>query len=439
MLSMIGLLGGITLLIILTMRGMNLLVAAPLSALFLAGLSGLPVFPELAGEGEASFVGDYMEGFSGFVANWFLMFLLGSIFGKVMDDSGSALSVSKWVVDRFGLKYAVLTVVVACAILTYGGVSLFIVGFTVFPIALSLFRQANLPRRFIPAALAFGSVTFTMTSAGSPEIQNWIPIPHLGTSPYAAWEVSLIVAIFMMITGYMWLKWMINRAVNQGEQFDEREGDPEETDRELPNPLLSGLPLLAVLGMAFIFHDTLGTSALIIALSSGVFTAWLVNRRYLENVWTSASNGTYGGIMAIANTAAVVGFGTVAGATPAFETSVDAMTNVPGDPLIGAAIAVIVIVALTGSASGGQEIALPNIAPGYLEQGVDPEALHRVTVLSSGALDSLPHGGYTVTTIRVICGETHKSAYPAVAAVTVVVPMVGVLLSILLFSLGVGI
>lgn len=439
MLSMIGLIGGLILLIALTMRGMNLLIAAPLSALFLAVLSGLPIFPQLVAEGEASFVGDYMDGFSGFVASWFLMFLLGSIFGKVMEDSRSAESVSKWVMNRLGIKYTLIAIVAACAVLTYGGVSLFIVGFTVFPIALSLFKQANLPRRFIPAALAFGSVTFTMTSAGSPEIQNWIPIPHLGTSPYAGWEVSLIVAIFMMITGYIWLKWMVDRAVKKGEQFDEREGDPEEVERDLPNPLLSGVPLLVVLIIAFLFHDTLDTSALIIALAGGVFTAWLLNRRYLENVWTSASNGTFGALMAIANTAAVVGFGTVARATPAFETAVDTMTSVPGDPLIGAGIAVLSIVGLTGSASGGMEIALPILGPEYLSQGVNAEALHRVSALSSGALDSLPHGGYTVTTIRVICGETHKSAYPAVAAVTVIVPMLGVILSLILFSLGIGI
>ncbi|WP_252311505.1 GntP family permease [Sinobaca sp. H24] len=439
MLSMIGLLGGLAILITLTMRGMNLLIAAPLSALFLAVLSGLPIFPQLAGEGEANYVGDYMDGFSGFVASWFLMFLLGSIFGKVMEDSRSADSVSKWVVDRLGVKYAVMAVVGACAILTYGGVSLFIVGFSVFPLALSLFKQADLPRRFIPAALAFGSVTFTMTSAGSPEIQNWIPIPHLGTSAYAGWEVSLIVALFMMVTGYIWLKWMINRAVKNGEKFDEREGDPVEVERELPNPLLSAIPLLVVLIIAFIFHDTLEQSALIIALSSGVFTAWILNRRYLENVWTSASNGTFGALIAIANTSAVVGFGTVAQATQAFETSVSVMTDIPGYPLVGAAIAVLSIVGLTGSASGGQEIALPIIGPEFLEQGVNAEALHRIVALSSGALDSLPHGGYTVTTIRVICGETHKTAYPAVGAVTVIVPLLGVVLSIILFSMGIGI
>lgn len=138
---------------------------------------------------------------------WIYHFLVPDVpawsnFSKVMEDSGAADSVSRWMVGKFGIKKAVLAIVIACAVLTYGGVNLFVVAFSVYPMALSLFKQADLPRRFIPAALAFGSVTFTMTSAGSPEIQNWIPIEYLGTSPYAGWEVSIIVAVFMMIFGY---------------------------------------------------------------------------------------------------------------------------------------------------------------------------------------------------------------------------------------------
>src|SRR5690606_38473920 len=161
----------------------------------------------------ANYIGAYMAGFSSFVESWFFMFLLGSIFGKFMEDSGAAESVAAWVISKLGPKSAPFAVVMACAILTYGGGSVFVVAFSAFPIALSLFKQANLPRRFIPAALAFGSVTFTMTSAGSPEIQNWIPIKYLGTTPYAGWEVSLIVAVAMASLGFWWLHRMLRRAV----------------------------------------------------------------------------------------------------------------------------------------------------------------------------------------------------------------------------------
>lgn len=439
MLSMIGLVGGLALLIYLTMKGMNLLVAGPLCALFVAILSGLPLFPQLVGEGEANFVGNYMTGFSGFIASWYLMFLLGAIFGKVMEDSGAADSVSKWIVSKIGMKRAVLAIVIACAVLTYGGVSLFVVAFSVYPMAVSLFREANLPRRFIPAALAFGSVTFTMTSAGSPEIQNWIPIEYLGTSPYAGWEVSLIVAVFMIVFGYWWLRRMITKAVANGEKFVARENDPVNENKELPNPLFGLIPLLVVLIISFAFHDFLQQSALIIALLGGVIATYLLNRHYFKSFWSAVSEGTLGALIALGNTAAVVGFGGVAKAVPAFETAVNVMTSIPGSPLIGGAIAVSVIAGMTGSASGGQAIALPLLAPHYMDMGVNSEALHRVVSISSGALDSLPHNGYVVTTIRGICGESHKDAYNPVGALTVIVPLLGVILAIILFSFGLGI
>nr|WP_245989650.1 SLC13 family permease [Ureibacillus thermophilus] len=424
--------------IYLTMRGVNLLIAAPFAAFIAAIFSGITIFPQLASEGSPDFITSYMGGFTGLIGSWWLMFLAGAIFGKVMEDSGAADSVSKWIIEKIGAKHAILAVIVACAVLTYGGVSLFIVAFSVFPMALSLFKAANLPRRFIPATLALGSVTFTMTSAGSPEIQNWIPIQYLGTTPYAGWEVSLIVAIFMAVAGYFWLKWMIHRAIARGETFVEKLSDQidQTVHRPLPSPLLSLLPLVVVLGFSFIFHDSLGTSALIIALLGGIITTYLISFKYMQNREKAIADGAMGAMIAIANTAAVVGYGGVVKQTEAFLTTVDYMTNIPGNPLIGGAIAVAVLAGLTGSSSGGQSIALPLIAPHYLDMGVQPEQLHRVVAIASGSLDTLPHSGYVVTTITAIAKETHKEAYPAMGALTVIIPLLGTILAIILFTLG---
>ncbi|MDM5332555.1 GntP family permease [Ureibacillus composti] len=437
--SMIGLIGGLFLLIWLTLKGVNIIIVGPASALFVAVFSGMPLFPQLAEEGAANFVTNYMSGFTGFIMSWYLMFLLGAVFGKVMEDSGAADAVAQFIVDKLGMKYATLSIVIACAILTYGGVSLFVVAFAVYPMAISLFKQADLPRRFIPGTLALGSVTFTMTSAGSPEIQNWIPMDYLETTPYAGWEVSLIVAAFMAIFGYWWLKRLIRKAVANGERFVARETDPTyDASRVLPNPIYSFIPLIVVLAISFIFHDSLKQSALILALLGGIIATFIVSWKYFKNPWEAVSQGTIGAIIAIGNTAAVVGFGGVAKAVPAFTVAVEAMTNIPGSPLIGAAVAVSVIAGMTGSASGGQLIALPLIAPGYVDAGVNQEALHRVVAISSGALDSLPHNGYVVTTIQSVCGEKHKDAYWAVAATTVATPAIGVVIAIILFSLGLG-
>jgi H+/gluconate symporter-like permease len=428
MLSMIGLVGGLILLVGLTMRGMNLFISAPLCALLVALSNNMALLT-----GDTYFVSTYMSGFTSFIAAWFFMFLLGSLFGKFMEDTGAADSVARYIVDKLGMKKAVFAVVAACAILTYGGVNLFVVAFSVYPMALSLFKDANLPRRFIPATLAFGSVTFTMTSAGSPEIQNWIPIKYLGTTPYAGWQVSLVVAIFMALFGYWWLKKIISKAVADGEVFEHRDDDPEIPIRDYPHPITGVITLLVVLALSFSLHSYFGHNALIVALAGGVISIWLINHKYFHNLNNAISEGTNGALIAIGNTAAVVGFGAVAKSTEAFQVAVNIMTQMPGNELIGAAVAVSVIAGLTGSASGGQAIALPLIAPHYIDQGVNPEQLHRVVAISSGALDTLPHNGYVVTTIRAICKETHASAYWSMFAMTGAVPLLGLILAIGLF------
>ncbi|WP_086931034.1 GntP family permease [Agarilytica rhodophyticola] len=433
MVSMIGLVLALILLMVFTIRGMNLLISAPLCAIVVALTGRIKIIP--TDNDSMSFVTVYMDGFAGFLSSWFFMFLLGSLFGKFMEESGAADRIAASTVAALGMRNAVAAIVIACAVLTYGGVSLFVVAFSVYPMALSLFKQANLPRRFIPAVMAFGSVTFTMTSAGSPEIQNWIPIKYLGTSPYAGWEVSIVVALFMIFLGYWWLNKMIRKALLNGEVFSQREGDPQAKTSDLPAFTLSVIPIVAVLLVTFVFHKTYAQYALILALSVGCLCAWgLVHRTFL-GLDKIVSQGTLGALLAIANTAAVVGFGTVAKASPAFPVVVDAITGLPGNGLLGAAIAVTTIAAMTGSASGGQSIALPVLAPHYIDLGVDSEALHRVVAISSGALDTLPHNGYVVTTIRAICGETHQAAYFPMAALTVVVPLLGTLLALILFTL----
>ncbi|UXI69452.1 GntP family permease [Tahibacter amnicola] len=435
MLSLVGLGCGLALLIVLAMRGVNLFIATPLCAAIVALTSGLPLLP-VEGQSATDLVSTYMQGFAGFVSSWFFMFLLGSIFGKLMEDTGAAESVARWVVDRIGVRHAAFAVVAACVVLTYGGVSLFVVAFSVYPTALSLFRAADLPRRFIPAALGFGSITITMTAAGSPEIQNWIPIKFLHTSPWAGWQASLVAAIVMAALGQWWLNSMIRRAKARGERFETRENDPVSSRSHLPSPLLSLVPLLVVLALSFLLHERYHTGALIIALFAGCVATAALGWRYLAQPGHALAEGSTGALIAIGNTAAVVGFGAVAKAAPAFAETVTWITHLPGGGIVNAAIAVSLIAAMTGSASGGQAIALPILAPLYLAQGVDPGQLHRSVALASGALDAMPHNGYIVTTIRAICGDTHQAAYWPMAAMTMAVPTLGLIVALACFALG---
>ncbi len=443
MLSVVGLIGALALLIYLSMRGISLFLTTPLCAFMVAITGGFNIF------GPEGYVHGYSMGFAAFFRNWFFMFLLGSMFGKLMESSGAADSIARVIIEKVGRRHAALSVVAACAVLTYGGVSVFIVGFSVYPMACSIFRDADIPHRFIPAALAFGSVTFTMTSAGSPEIQNWIPIKYLDTTPYAAWEVSFIVAIFMAVVGSIWFNRMIKRARKRGEVFTAPEGvthgldmddldeTGEQSKRDLPHPVTGVFPLVIVLLTAFFAHGELKENALTLSLLAGCFALAAINFKYVKSkVSEVLDDGSYGALMAIANTSAVVGFAAVVKISPAFGIVVSFLTGLEGSELIGAAIAITTVAGITGSASGGQTIALPELAPHYLAAGVDAEHLHRIASLSSGMLDSMPHSGYIVTTIRVICKETHQTAYWPLFGITTILPIFGLILALILISFG---
>jgi H+/gluconate symporter-like permease len=483
------LLASMALLMTLVIRGKSIFVVAPLCALLAATFSGLnPV---------TTMTGPYMTGFSEYLRNFFLVFALGAAFGKLYEDSGAAAVIADRVGQALGRSRACLAVVLACAVLTYGGVSLFVVGFSVYPLAVQLFRAADLPRRFIPGAIAFGSITFTMTSAGSPEIQNLIPIKYLIneatkeplTDARAGWPVSLIVSGIMFLAGQIYLDRTIARAFAAGERWEDR---PSDAARPTPghtlqpslmaslSPLIVTLlalnvapgvchalaewttsllaerdsehyriiELVAIVVRWIVDHAPQSLSQLIYAVFSGfpedpslsiflgVLTGLVSLRGHLSGPWTCLGEGFVNGLLAIGSTCAVVGFGAAMKELPAFKLIIQLVTNLPGDPLIGAAIGIAIIAAIAGSASGGQGIAWPIIKPIYVDQlGVAPRALHRVVAISSGTLDSLPANGYLVMLIRNICGETHERAYFPIFVTTVLIPMLGTAVAITLFKL----
>lgn len=447
MLGMFGLIASLGLLMYLTMKGINIIVAAIISAILVAITGGLNL--------ETAMTEHYMTGFTGYFKSWFLIFLLGAIFGKIMQETKAADSIANWVKDTLGPSRAVFAVVAAAAVMTYGGVSLFVVGFAVYPIAVSLFRVANLPHRFIPAALVFGSISFTMTAPGSPEIQNLIPTEFFGTKPTAGGIIGVLMALTIMVVGGILLGKMVKKAVQNGETFslpnqpatnetaaalaEELEAQKpgakgEET--ELPHIIFAILPLVSVIVLLnTISNFTSSTGAALISLASGIFLACVLMFKFLQDFWSALAKGSQDALVAAANTCAVVGFGSVAAQVAAFSTVVDGLVNLPGPPLMGLAIAVTLICGITGSASGGLGIALPILSPMYLAQGLDPGAMHRISALASGGLDSLPHNGYVVTTIRAICGESHKRAYGPIFILSVVMPTIVLALAVLLYSI----
>jgi H+/gluconate symporter-like permease len=477
--GLLGILLGLALLVWLAFRGWSVLGLAPVAALIAAGFSGDPLL--------ANWTQTFMGSAAGFIAQFFPLFLLGALFGKLMDDSGSVNAIAQFMTRRLGPRRAILAVVLAGALVTYGGVSLFVAMFVLVPMGQALFRAADIPNRLLPGAVMLGTATFTMSALpGTPAIQNAIPMPFFGTTAFAAPGLGFIAAGIMFAFGLWWLTRSEAAARRSGEGFGgpitsatdaahdtvvrERATashafDPAEVDHgarspQLPSIAVALLPLIVVmvvnLTMSLFLLPRLDTSFLadarwgetslasvggvwsvIVALSVAIVVLYVFNRRRLVTLRDTVDAGLNASALPVISVASLVGFGAVVASLPAFEMVRDWVLAIEGGPLVGLAVATNVLSALTGSASGGLTIALSALGEPYMalaaSNGIDPALMHRVAVIGAGALDSLPHNG-AVVTLLAVCGATHKESYLDIVMVGIVGALLGLVAVIALGS-----
>ena len=476
-----GILLGLALLVWLAFRGWSVLLLAPVAALIAAAFAGEPLL--------AHWTQTFMGGAAQFLGQFFPLFLMGALFGKLMEDSGSIAALARWMMDRLGPGHAILSVVLAGALVTYGGVSLFVALFVLAPMAEAMFRAAAIPRRLMPAAIALGTSTFTMSALpGTPAIQNAIPMPFFGTTPFAAPGLGVVASTIMLGFGMWWLLRASAAARRNGEplHFDEPVPDGQVAEHPLireraiiaqgfdpaeihhsqltesePSVVTAALPLVAVVianfVMSFVVLPQLDTEFLAeprwgatslsavggvwsvaAALAVAISILLLLNGRRLPSIRQSMDAGANASVLPALSVASLVGFGAVVAALPAFEAVREWVLSIGGGPLVSLAVATNVLSALTGSASGGLTIALDALGPTYMrlaaEHGIDPALLHRVAVIGAGTLDSLPHNG-AVVTLLAVCGSTHARSYRDIVVTAIVGALIALIVVILLGSL----
>lgn len=459
MLSVVGIFISLLALIYLAYRGWSVILIAPVMALAAVLMSGeshlLATYTEL-----------FMKHMAGFVKNFFPLFLLGAVFGAMMSACGFAETIAKQMSRLFGAKRAIASVMFACAVLTYGGVSIFVVAFAVFPIAYSLFQQADIPRRLIPGTIALGSFTFTMTTLpGTPQIQNSIPMPYFGTTLYAAPYLGLISSVVIIVLGLSWLGYRARRLKQKGERFTIAANKllSEKTSfLSQQSSWKPWVPILTVILMTLFFskyyfpaqnwdflqaepysttaEKVVGTWSLIASLSLAIVSifvlCWGMRHQFIQTI----NEGVQGALLAVINTASEVGYGNVIAGLASFAVIKAWVLGISSNPLISASLSTTFLAGITGSASGGLSITLGSLGKELLmmaqQQGISPEALHRVTTIACGGLDSLPHNG-AVITLLTICGLTHKESYADVGMTTVVIPLITLTVAIGLASVGV--
>lgn len=431
-------------------RGHSVILFAPIAALGAVLLTD----PSLVAP---MFTGLFMDKMAGFLKLYFPVFLLGAVFGKLIEISGFSKSIVAATIKLVGAQRAMLSIVLVCALLTYGGVSLFVAVFAVYPFAAELFRQSDIPKRLIPGTIALGAFTFTMDALpGTPQIQNIIPTSFFGTDAWAAPWLGTLGGVFVLIVGLTYLEWRRRAALKAGEGY----GDPRTLANEpvafaggaLAHPLVAILPLVLV-GISNKLFTTwipklyggshefvpavIGKAAPVVQEVSKVAAIWAVEGALLVGIaavvafaWkpviASFAEGTKsaigGALLASMNTASEYGFGAVIAALPGFLVVANALSAIP-NPLVNEAVTVTALAGITGSASGGMSIALAAMADTFIANanaaGIPMEVLHRVAAMASGGMDTLPHNG-AVITLLAVTGLTHRQAYKDIFAITVI-------------------
>lgn len=432
-LSLLGILLGLVLLIVLAYKGHSIIWVAPVCAAIVAIFGGLNVLQ--------TYLNEYIGGTAGYIISWFPAFFLGAVYGKIMDVTGSARSLANKIIALIGPRFAILAVIIPCLLMTYGGISLFVVVFVIYPMGYAIYREANLPRTLLPGAIAFGAFGITMTCIpGTPQIQNIIPTTYYGTTATAAPLMGLVAALLIAIPGYLYLEWRAKNARKNGLTFieDPKHAESAAATKEQPKwhwlcglvPLIVVVLMLNVLPVVLKKHglaDWSTNQAIVVALLGGVVLSCLMNIHQAKSLLPAINEGANGSLSAIMNTACAVGFGSIVKIVPGFVLLKNAMLNMPGSILFSEAVAVNVLAGSTGSASGGMSIALEALGPQYLakaaEIGMNPELLHRIASIASGGLDTLPHNG-AVLTLLAVSNCTHKESYIDVFVTSCLIPVI---------------
>ena len=440
--NLVIVLAALAFLMLVAYRGYSVILFAPIAALGAVLLTDASLVAPM-------FSSVFMDKMVGFVKNYFPVFMLGAVFGKVIELSGFSKSIVSAVIALLGKERAVLSIVMVCAILTYGGVSLFVVVFAVYPFAAEMFRQSGIPKRLIPCTIALGAFSFTMDALpGTPQIQNIIPTTFFHTTTWAAPWLGLVGSAFVLAAGLLYIENRRRAAQAKAEGYGtELVNEPEPfEDEKLPNPWIALSPLVMV-GVANLVltqlvrraygatHEiALGAKPIVTQIASvaaiwavegalllGILMVFLFAWRPVTKRFADGSKAAVAGaLLASMNTASEYGFGGMIALLPGFTLIADALRAIP-NPLVNQAITVTVLAGITGSASGGMSIALAAMADTFIASAqaanIPLEVLHRIAAMASGGMDTLPHNG-AVITLLAVTGLTHRQAYKDIFMIT---------------------
>jgi H+/gluconate symporter-like permease len=409
--QIVGILLAILVIIYAAMKGFNILMVAPIASIIVIVTNRMDFFPYIVGAKHS-----YMTGLAGFIINFFAVFMLGAILAKYIDVSGAAQSIAQKILSKTGTDkpFSILVALfIITAVLTYGGLSLFVVVFVLVPLAKPLFKQLNIAWNLIAIPIMLGLGTFTMTMLpGTPSIQNVVPTAYLGTTLTAAPLLGIIGTVVAIAFGLWYMKSMLNKSIARGETFADFEvsGTNDELKKEIPSFFLSILPIVLLIVIIIVGSAFKIPNIILIALAVSIIVSAIFFNKYIPSQKAVINEGASSSIMPVFLTASTVAFGVVITLAPGFKYISEFILGIPGNPLISLSIASAAFGAITGSASGALGIVLGAFAKNYLALGIDPEVIHRVAAIASSTFTVMPHGG-VVLTFFALTGLNHKNGF----------------------------
>lgn len=437
--SMLSIIAGLIMLVGLSFKGISILVLGPLISAVVLFLSGVSVLEGMKGA--------YAVSFAAFIENNFLIFLGASVLGAMLGECGAARDIAVGIVrvtSKGGENakfYTLMGLSIITAVLTMGGVSGFVVVFTVAPICKQLFKEMDIPWHLVMAVLVYGGSMFTQSAPGSPAIMNLIPIEYLDTSAMAAPWIGIIATLLMVIAGAFYIKYELVRSERKNENFMDTGSTVDkfmtsddtvsilEGDR---GSLLKALtPSLVLLVTLNVFNmDPIYTLFLAVVVCAGLY--WTK----FSNLWETFGKGGRTAALSIMNVCAIVGFAGVIKVVPGFAFLIEGLDAIPGPPLLQLVLATNIMAAITGSATGAEGIALESFADRYLQLGYDPEVIHRLVSLSGCGMDAMPHNGAMINRLE-YTRLTHRQAYYHEFIVSGVIPFAVSIIAVVLVEMGI--
>lgn len=416
--SLLGVSFAIILLIVLIYKRVSLIPASLICILVLSLTSRIS-YMDLV-------MNHYAVSLSGFIAKYFLMFVTNALFGKIMEETLLVSTFSKMIGKVFGDRNAAYGAILATMLLSYGGISVFVIVFTVYPMFLATFQKADLPRKLIPACIMSSSCTFPLSMMpGGAQLNNIVPTQYLGTTPMAASAVGITCSFITMIFLFLYFRFQFARARAKGEHFDADEEIKKRISRFEEDagikPLHSAFPIIFII----ILLNVVGIN-LSFAVLAGSVMAIIIGRKNLPDKLRTINEGIQMVGPAMVTTATSVGFGGAVLACSGAQVILNAIAALPLNPIISLSFAASFAGVLTGSGGGGADVAMNLLSAQYLFLGVQPEIIHRIVAIATAGFSCLPHNGMLITIMNT-CGFSAKRSYKYIFVSTVVCSFIGLL------------